>query len=144
MGWCELEIESGVTSIAMESTGVYWVPAYEVLEQHGFGVILVNARYAKNVPDRKNDVAMQAGCVNSTHTGCYAAASGRPQRSQHSGLSAPAGTIVGICCSSYPAHAEGPDGDESSVGGLEIPPRFTPFVRPCVEVCLKPRSVSSL
>lgn len=46
----------GVTSVAMESTGVYWIPAYEVLEQHGFEVILVNARYAKNVPGRKTDV----------------------------------------------------------------------------------------
>jgi len=47
----------GVTSVAMESTGVYWIPAYEVLEQHGFKVILVNARYAKNVPGRKTDVS---------------------------------------------------------------------------------------
>ena len=46
----------GVTSVAMESTGVYWIPAYEVLEAHGFHVILVNARYAKNVPGRKTDV----------------------------------------------------------------------------------------
>src|SRR3984885_16016325 len=47
----------GVTSVAMESTGVYWIPAYEILEQHGFEVILVNARYAKNVPGRKTDVS---------------------------------------------------------------------------------------
>ena len=47
----------GVTNVAMESTGVYWIPAYEVLEQHGFNVILVNARYAKNVPGRKTDVS---------------------------------------------------------------------------------------
>src|SRR3954465_7583199 len=47
----------GVTSVAMESTGVYWIPAYELLEQHGFEVILVNARYAKNVPGRKTDVS---------------------------------------------------------------------------------------
>tara|TARA_R110002072_G_scaffold269038_1_gene428154 strand:+ start:541 stop:1902 length:1362 start_codon:yes stop_codon:yes gene_type:complete len=47
----------GVTSIAMESTGVYWIPAYEILEQHGFEVVLVNARYAKNVPGRKTDVS---------------------------------------------------------------------------------------
>ncbi|MER8403047.1 transposase [Mesorhizobium sp. M1348] len=46
----------GVTSVAMESTGVYWIPAYEILEKHGFEVILVNARYAKNVPGRKTDV----------------------------------------------------------------------------------------
>lgn len=48
---------SGVTSVAMESTGVYWIPAYEILEEHGFQVILVNARYAKNVPGRKTDVS---------------------------------------------------------------------------------------
>src|SRR5690606_31083210 len=45
----------GVTSVAMESTGVYWIPAFEILEQHGFEVILVNAPYAKNVPGRKTD-----------------------------------------------------------------------------------------
>ena len=46
-----------MTSVAMEYTGVYWIPAYEILEQHGFEVILVNARYAKNVPGRKTDVS---------------------------------------------------------------------------------------
>ena len=50
----------GVTSVAMESTGVYWIPAFEILEQHGFEVILVNARYAKNVPGRKT-AARQSG-----------------------------------------------------------------------------------
>lgn len=47
----------GITSVAMESTGVYWIPAYEVLEERGFHVILVNARYAKNVPGRETDVS---------------------------------------------------------------------------------------
>ncbi|SLN68391.1 hypothetical protein LOS8367_03416 [Limimaricola soesokkakensis] len=46
-----------VTSVAMESAGVYWIPVFDILEQHGFEVILVNARYAKNVPDRKTDVS---------------------------------------------------------------------------------------
>ena len=46
-----------VTTVAMESTGIYWIPVYEILEQHGFEVILVNARYAKNVPGRKTDVS---------------------------------------------------------------------------------------
>src|SRR5215210_9479385 len=40
----------GVRTVAMESTGVYWIPAYEVLEQRGFAVVLVNARDAKHVP----------------------------------------------------------------------------------------------
>src|SRR6201987_3631009 len=47
----------GVTSLAMEPTGVYWSPVYEILEQRGFEVILVNARYAQNVPGRKTDVS---------------------------------------------------------------------------------------
>jgi transposase len=40
----------------MESTGVYWIPLYEVLEARGFKVMLVNARHVKNVPGRKSDV----------------------------------------------------------------------------------------
>jgi len=46
-----------VRTIAMESTGVYWIPAYEILEQRGFEVVLVNARDAKHVPGRKTDVS---------------------------------------------------------------------------------------
>jgi transposase len=46
----------GITSVAMESTSVYWIPAFEILEDRGFEVILVNARFAKNVPGRKTDV----------------------------------------------------------------------------------------
>ena len=46
----------GVTSVAMESTGVYWIPLYEILEARGFDVVLVNAQHVKNVPGRKSDV----------------------------------------------------------------------------------------
>lgn len=46
----------GVTSVAMEATGVYWIPIYEILETRGFEVLLVNARHLKNVPGRKSDV----------------------------------------------------------------------------------------
>ena len=48
--------ECGVTIVAMESTGVYWIPLYEVLERRGFQVLLVNAREVKNVSGRKSDV----------------------------------------------------------------------------------------
>ena len=44
-------------TVAMESTGVYWIPAFEVLDQRGFEVVLVNARDAKHVPGRKTDVS---------------------------------------------------------------------------------------
>jgi len=41
----------------MESTGVYWIPLFQILEGQGFTVYLVNARYVKNVPGRKSDVS---------------------------------------------------------------------------------------
>jgi len=46
----------GVDTVAMESTGVYWIPVYEILERRGFKVLLVNARHVKNVAGRKSDV----------------------------------------------------------------------------------------
>ena len=46
-----------VDTVAMESTGVYWIPLYEILEARGFSVLLVNARHVKNVPGRKSDVS---------------------------------------------------------------------------------------
>ena len=46
-----------VTSVAMEATGVYWIPIYEILEARGIEVLLVNARHLKNVPGRKSDVS---------------------------------------------------------------------------------------
>jgi transposase len=49
-------VEKGVRSVAMQSTGVYWMPVFEILEQHGLEVYLVNAGHTKNVPGRKSDV----------------------------------------------------------------------------------------
>ena len=46
----------GVNTVALESTGVYWIPVYEVLEQRGLKVWLVDARQMKYVPGRKSDV----------------------------------------------------------------------------------------
>ena len=48
--------ECGIKSIAMESTGVYWIPVFQILDTYGFDVVLVNARHVKNVPGRKTDV----------------------------------------------------------------------------------------
>ena len=49
-------VDIGIQTVAMESTGVYWVVAYEVLEARGIAVILANAREARAVPGRKSDV----------------------------------------------------------------------------------------
>src|SRR5262245_58336987 len=45
-----------IDTVAMESTGVYWIPIFEILEGRGIEVYLVNARHIKNVPGRKSDV----------------------------------------------------------------------------------------
>ena len=45
-----------ITHVAMESTGVYWIPVFDILEARGFQVLLVNARHVKHVPGRKTDV----------------------------------------------------------------------------------------
>ena len=46
----------GVTTVALESTGVYWIPIFQILEAAGLEVVLVNARHCKNLPGRKTDV----------------------------------------------------------------------------------------
>jgi transposase len=51
--WLQAE---GVESVAMESTGVYWIPLYELLDQRGIDVVLVDARQMKHVPGRKTDM----------------------------------------------------------------------------------------
>ena len=48
--------ECGVETVVMESTGVYWIPLFGVLEERGFEVMLVDPRRIKNVPGRKTDV----------------------------------------------------------------------------------------
>lgn len=49
-------LEQKVTTVAMEATGVYWLPAYEVLEEAGLEVYVVNAAHARNLPARKTDM----------------------------------------------------------------------------------------
>lgn len=46
----------GVTTVAMESTGIYWIPVFQILQADGLEVLLVNARMTKNVPGRKTDI----------------------------------------------------------------------------------------
>jgi hypothetical protein len=55
-GLADWLLSCGVEIVALESTGVYWIPVFEVLEQHGLKVWLVDARQMKYVPGRKSDV----------------------------------------------------------------------------------------
>ena len=71
--------QCGVGTVAMESTGVYWIPVFEILEQLGFTVVLVNARDAKHVPGRKTDVT-DAQWLQRLHEYGLLRASFRPER----------------------------------------------------------------
>ena len=52
-GWLK---ECGIERVAMESTGNYWIPLFEILEEMGFDVIVVHAQYVKQIPGKKTDV----------------------------------------------------------------------------------------
>ena len=65
---CELAVEIGVTTVAMESTGIYWIPVFDILEAHGLEVLLVNAQHAKTVPGRKTDVNDAQWLQQNLHT----------------------------------------------------------------------------
>lgn len=67
----------GITTVAMESTGVYWVPVFDILEKAGFEVILANAQATKNVPGRKSDV-MDCQWIQKLHAHGLLAASFQP------------------------------------------------------------------
>jgi transposase len=67
-----------VTTVAMESTGVYWLPVFQVLESRGFEVKLVNAHYVKTVPGRKSDV-LDCQWIQQLHTYGLLAGSFRPE-----------------------------------------------------------------
>ena len=60
-------VEIGIQTVAMESTGIYWIPAYEILEERGLIVLLVNSRHIKNVPGRKTDV-LDCQWIQQLHT----------------------------------------------------------------------------
>jgi transposase len=66
-----------IKTVAMESTGVYWIPVFQILESHGFEVLLVNPRYAKNVSGRPTDVG-DAQWLQQLHTYGLLPASFRP------------------------------------------------------------------
>jgi len=67
----------GVRSVAMESTGVYWIPLFELLERRGFHVVLVDPRKLKSVPGRKSDV-QDCQWLQQLHTFGLLAAAFRP------------------------------------------------------------------
>jgi transposase len=72
--------QCGIETIAMESTGVYWIPPFQILESYGFDVKLINAREVKNMPGRKTDV-QDCQWLQQLHTYGLLTASFRPDNS---------------------------------------------------------------
>ena len=95
-----------IDTVAMESTGVYWIPFFQLLEARGFKVFLVNARHVKNVPGRKRRRRLSVASVPAY--GGFAsrvlpARTSRLQRPFHTSPSRQSGAD-GI--GSYPTHAK--------------------------------------
>jgi len=105
-----------VRTVAMESTGVYWIPLYQILSEEGFELLLVNARHYKNVPGRKTDVQdcqwlqflASVGLVRGSHRPEQAFCAIRTLLRHRSEL-------IQIA-SQHPTHSEGAGADESQLG----------------------------
>lgn len=115
-----------IRSVAMESTGVYWIPPYEILEEAGFGVCLVNSRYVRHVPGRKSDVSV-CQWLQYLHSVGLLKPSFRPQGAvcAMSALTPPSRRASGQRGGAHPAHAQGAHPDESADS-----PRFGRHHRP--------------
>jgi transposase len=103
--------QCGIKTVVMESTGVYWIPVYEILDQRGFEVWVVNARDAKHVPGRKTDIS-DAAWLQRLHEFGLLRGSFRPQ-----------GAIAALraylrqrerLLDPHPAYAESTHSDESA------------------------------
>ena len=64
---CQWLQACGIDTVAMQATGVYWIPLYDQLTEHGIRVVVANAQYTKNVPGRKSDV-QEAQWLMKLHT----------------------------------------------------------------------------
>jgi transposase len=58
----------GIRSVALESTGIYWISLYEVLEQYGFEIRVVNARHVKHVPERTKTDVLDCQWIQKLHS----------------------------------------------------------------------------
>jgi len=85
-GACTADLEAiaqwlsacGVTSVAMESTGVYWIPLFELLEARGFTVVLADAREVQRAPGRPKTDVQDCQWLQRLHTYGLLAAAFRP------------------------------------------------------------------
>ena len=100
----------------METTGVYWIPLYQILEARGFQVFLVNAQHVKNVPGRKSDVS-DCQWIQYLHSVGLLKASFRPpdEICVIRSLWRHRESLVQIGRRAHYAHAESAEPDESAI-----------------------------
>jgi hypothetical protein len=105
--------QCGVDVVAMESTGVDWMPLYELLESRGYTVNLVNSRHVKNVSGRKSDVLDRQWLQQLMSYGLLSGGvptAGGDLRVACGG--AAAGHACAVSSEAYPTHAKSADTDE--------------------------------
>ena len=85
--------QCGIKTVAMESTGVYWIPAFEILEQRGFAVVLINARDANTSLAARPTLPTLNGCSGCMSMGCCEQASSRSAESQLCGIISARGNV---------------------------------------------------
>jgi hypothetical protein len=107
----------GIDTVAMQSTGVYWIALHDILAQRGIGVFVVNAADTKNLPGRKTDV-QECQWLLKLHTHGSAeefiSAGGGDCGAAY--LLATEAAAYCRCITLYPTHAEGADANECAVG----------------------------
>ena len=91
--------QCGVETVVMESTGVYWIPLFGVLEERDFQVMLVDPRRIKNVPGRKPTCWTASGCSSCTPTACCRGPSDPTGRSDAYAVTCGSGSCW---CSTHP------------------------------------------
>ena len=72
--------QCGVETVALESTGIYWITLYEILEERGFQVRVVNARHVKNVPGRTKTDVLDCQWIQKLHSFGLLSGSFRPDQ----------------------------------------------------------------
>ena len=106
-----------IRTVAMQSTGVYWIAVYDLLEEAGFEVYLVNARETKNLPGRKSDV-QESQWLMKLHTYGLLRNSFRPSQEIRTMRTywRQRNDVVRSAGAAHSADTEGTDADESPVG----------------------------
>ena len=106
-----------IDTVAVQATGVYWIPLYDILTEHGIRVVLVNAQHTKNVPGRKSDV-QESQWLMKLHT--YGLLRDSFRLAENLGRGADDLAVAGPARqgggTGGAAHAEGADQNEHSVG----------------------------